>query len=196
LEQAAPAIIDGLSKVADTVRAVETVVQGLEHKVAAAASVDPAIVADQVASAVRDAFKPFQQAVVAAGAATAVGQMVSVTKVKTVPVSEAFGVTVCDSKGAELLVDIYDNDSAPSIDPCFVWTEGILKHLLLSQHTGENLWFGGEKGTGKSETVRQFAARTGRGYCRINFHKYTTSEDYIGAMGLENGATVLRKATS
>ena len=192
LEQGFASTIDAVSKVAVTVRATEQIVQGLSRKLDQAAAIDPALVAGQVADAVRDAFKPFEAAVVAAGAQTVVGQMVAVSKVKTVTVSEAFGVTVCDAKGNELQVDVYDNAAAPAVDPCFVWTEGILKHLLLSQSTGENLWFGGEKGTGKSETVRQFAARTGRGYCRINFHKYTTSEDYIGAVGLENGATVFK----
>jgi len=185
IEQGQPVLIDA-------VEAVDKVVRGLSQQVDKLAKVNPAMVADQVAGAVRDAFKPFEAAVVAAGAQAAVGQMVSVSKVKTVPVSEAFGIDVRDGRGNELQVDIYDNAAAPAVDQCFVWTEGILKHLLLSQTTGENLWFGGEKGTGKSETVRQFAARTGRGYCRINFHKYTTSEDYIGSMGLEAGATVFK----
>ena len=185
IEQGQPVIIDAIET-------VNKALEGLAKNVDNMGQIDPALVQGQVANAVRDAFKPFEQAVVAAGAQTVVGQMVSVSKVKTVPVSQAFGVTVTDAKGRELQVDVYDNAAAPAIDPCFVWTEGILKHLLLSQTTGENLWFGGEKGTGKSETVRQFAARTGRGYCRINFHKYTTSEDYIGAVGLENGQTVFK----
>jgi MoxR-like ATPase len=191
LEQSVPAFVDVASKVASAVTAVEQTVQGLARK--ADKGLDPALVADHVAAAVASAFKPFEAAVVAAGAQTVVGQMVAVSKIKTAPVSEVFGIEVRDAKGNELSVDVYDNPAAPAVDPCFVWTEGILKHLLLSQSTGENLWFGGEKGTGKSETVRQFAARTGRGYCRINFHKYTTSEDYIGAVGLENGATVFKE---
>ena len=184
IEQGQPVIIEAIE-------AIDKGLRGLALNVDKLAQIDPALVQGQVADAVRDAFKPFEQAVVAAGAQATVGQMVSVCKVKTVPVSQAFdNVAVYDTKGNELLVDVYDNAAAPAIDPCFVWTESILKHLLLTQTTGENLWFGGEKGTGKSETVRQFAARTGRGYCRINFHKYTTSEDYIGAMGLVNGDTV------
>jgi len=182
----------GQTTMIDAVESVDQVLRGLTQQVVDLGKVNPALVADQVADAVRAAFKPFEAAVVAAGAQAVVGQMVAVSKVKTVPVSDAFGIKVHDAKGSELMVDIYDNAAAPAVDPCFVWTDGILKHLLLSQTTGENLWFGGEKGTGKSETVRQFAARTGRGYCRINFHKYTTSEDYIGAVGLENGATVFK----
>lgn len=185
IEQGQPIVIEAIE-------AVDKALRGLAQNVDRMGQIDPALVQGQVADAVRDAFKPFAAAVVAAGAQTVVGQMVSVSKVKTVPVSQAFGVTVTDAKGRELLVDIYDNAAAPAVDPCFVWTESILKHLLLTQTTGENLWFGGEKGTGKSETVRQFAARTGRGYCRINFHKYTTSEDYIGAVGLDNGDTVFK----
>ena len=151
------------------------------------------LVADVVTRKIADAFKPFENAVRAAGAEDIVGSMVSVSKIGSETVSNVFGVRVNDAMGRELMVDIYNDASAPAIDPHFVWTEGILKHLLLSQTTGENLWFGGEKGTGKSETVRQFAAKTGRGYCRINFHKYTTSEDYVGSVGLENGATVFKE---
>ena len=87
------------------------------------------------------------------------------------------------------MVDLYDHPAAPSIDPNFIWTESILRHLLLSQTTEEHIWFGGAKGAGKTETAKQFAARTGRGYTRINFHKYSTSDEYLGCTGLVNGAT-------
>jgi len=154
---------------------------------------DPAEVASEVRAAVAQAFKPFALQVALAGAESVVGEMVAVSRVDRKPAVEVFGVEVKDAKGNDLMVDIYDDVNAPAVDPNFVWSESILKHLLLSQTTGENLWFGGEKGTGKSETVRQFAAKTGRGYCRINFHKYTTSEDYIGSVGLENGQTVFKE---
>lgn len=166
------------------------------REIAAIAS-KPLVDADRVAQAVTDAvavaFKPFEAAVIAAGAQEAVGSMVSVTKTGRDFACAVFGgVNVTDAAGQELSVDLFNDPSAPAVDPCFVWTDGILKHLLLSQATGENLWFGGEKGTGKSETVRQFAAKTGRGYTRINFNKFTTAEDFIGSVGLENGDTVFK----
>ena len=154
--------------------------------------VDDAKVAQAVTDAVANAFKPFEAAVVAAGAQAAVGSMVSVTQTGQEWSSNVFGVSVTNANGGELWVNLFNDPSAPAVDPCFVWTKPILQHLLLSETTGENLWFGGEKGTGKSETVRQFAAKTGRGYTRINFNKYTTAEDFIGAVGLENGATVFK----
>jgi len=161
-------------------------------RIANAPLVDDAKVTQAVTDAVAAAFKPFEAAVVAAGAQAAVGSMVSVSRIGCETAKNVFGVSVTTAAGNELLVSLFNDSSAPTIDPCFVWSEGILKHLLLSQTTGENLWFGGEKGTGKSETVRQFAAKTGRCYTRINFNKFTTAEDFIGSVGLENGDTVFK----
>ena len=161
-------------------------------RIANAPLVDEAKVAQAVTDAVANAFKPFEAAVIAAGAQAAVGSMVSVSRTGCEAALDVFGVSVTNVAGGELWVSLFDDPSAPAVDPCFVWTKPILQHLLLSQTTGENLWFGGEKGTGKSETVRQFAAKTGRGYTRINFNKYTTAEDFIGSVGLENGDTVFK----
>jgi MoxR-like ATPase len=173
---------------------LESDIKAVRGEVSKISDMIPAdMIATEVTAKIAAAFKQFEVAVKDAGAEAAIGSMVSVTKQGSLPVSEVFGVMVTDTVGNELMVDIYNDASSPSVDPHFVWTKGILKHLLLSQATGENLWFGGEKGTGKSETVRQFAAKTGRGYCRINFHKYTTSEDYIGSVGLENGDTVFKE---
>ena len=162
-------------------------------KVQAASVVDDTKVAADVASAVAKAFAPFKQAVVDAGAQAAVASTVSATVVDKKTVLDVFGVQVLDCHGLEMYVDIWNAPDAPAIDPNFVWSKDILEYLLLAQNKGENLWFGGEKGTGKSETAKQFAARTGRSFTRINFHKYTTTEDYIGSVGLENGATVFKR---
>lgn len=163
-------------------------------KVAVDASrVDDSEVKRDVAKAIADAFAPFKQAVIDAGAQAVVADMSGVHVVETKTALEVFGVFVTDAKGNDLMVDIWNHPSAPAIDPNFVWTERILRHLLLAQDTGENLWFGGDKGTGKSETARQFAACTGRAYTRINFHKYTTADDYAGAVGLDNGNTVFKR---
>ena len=153
--------------------------------------VDPDALQLQVAKAVADTFAPFKQAATAE-VMTEVADLAGVYAAEVKSVREVFGVDVRDSKGDIVNVDIWNHPNAPAIDPNFIWTEYILKQLLLSQSTGEHLWFGGEKGTGKSETARQFAARTGRNYVRINFHKYTSAEDYLGAVGLVNGATVFQ----
>lgn len=158
-----------------------------------ASRVDDSAVKYEVSRAIAEAFAPFKQIVMDAGLESAVAESSSVHVVEVKSAFDVFGVTVCDTKGRDLMVEVWNHPSAPAVDDNFVWTDRILRHLLLAQETGENLWFGGDKGTGKSETARQFAARTGRAYTRINFHKYTTADDYAGAIGLENGATVFKR---
>jgi MoxR-like ATPase len=159
----------------------------------ASASIDASAIHAQVTKVIADAFKPFADAVTASGAQAVIGNMVSVSKIDCLPCVDVFGVDVRDMKGNPLFVDIYNAPNAPRIDPDFVWTEGILKHLLLSQRTGENTFFGGEKGTGKSQTAEQFSARTGRPYVRYNFHQQTTADDYAGAPALEDGNSVFKR---
>jgi MoxR-like ATPase len=155
--------------------------------------VDAFEVGKAVAHEVANAFAPFKQAVIDAQAQAVVAQAVSAIVIESKPVREVFGIEINDAKGNPLMVDLWNAQDAPAIDPNFVWTESILRHLILAQRTGENLWFGGHKGTGKSETARQFAAYTGRSFTRINFHKFTTTEDYVGAIGLDNGETVFKQ---
>lgn len=151
---------------------------------------DDAAITTQVQQVIADAFAPFKQAVLDAGAESVVANLSGVRVIERRTATDVFGIPVRDIKGREILVDLWNHPESPDVDPDFIWTEPILRHLLLSQDTGENIWFGGEKGTGKSETARQFAAKTGRAFTRINFHKHTSAEEYIGAVGLKNGATV------
>jgi MoxR-like ATPase len=152
--------------------------------------VDPALIAQSVASAIAAEFAPFKRAVQDLQAESIVADLSSVHVTDVKPVYEVFGVDVRDVKGQIMTVALWNDPSAPAIDPDFIWTEDILRHLLQSDKTGESLWFGGERGTGKSTVAQQFAARTGRGFKRINFHKHTAAEEYLGATGLVDGNTV------
>jgi MoxR-like ATPase len=158
-----------------------------------AQGVDTASVQAQVTKAVADAFKPFAEAVEATGTQAAVAAMTVVHKVDRKPCVDVFGIDLRDMKGNPMMVDIYNAQSAPPIDPHFVWQEAILRHLILSQETGENTFMGGDKGTGKSQTASQWAARTGRPYVRYNFHQQTTADDYAGAQALEQGSSVFKR---
>jgi len=149
-----------------------------------AGAVDAAITA-----AVAAGFGSFKRQIEDAGLQQVAADTVSVRVIDRKSAYQIFGMDLLDHKGNPLMIDLYDHPAAPAIDPNFIWTEPVLRHLLVSQGTGENLWFGGAKGAGKTETARQFAARTGRGFTRINFHKYTTADDYLGSTGLQNGNT-------
>lgn len=103
---------------------------------------------------------------------------------------EVFGVDLQDAKGQPVMIDTWADPQAEQVDPCYIWTPALLRRIIVGTETG--LWLGGPKGTGKSEALRQFAARTGRRFNRINFRKYTSSEEYIGGTGLAGGATAFQ----
>ena len=142
---------------------------------------------------VLDAFGAFKSQVVAAQAETAVADLAGAAAACTVADAETvFGLRVNDAKGQTMTLTHWHRPDAPAIDACFVWTPEILRHLLLAAQSGStlaNIWLGGEKGAGKSETARQFAARTGRAFTRINFQRFTTVEDFLGATSLQGGST-------
>jgi cobaltochelatase CobS len=156
-------------------------------------TLDTASIQAQVTKAVADAFKPFNEAVQATGSQAIVASMASVHVIDRKPCLDVFGLDVRDMKGDPMMVDIYNATDAPPVDPHFVWTHGILRHFILSQDTGENTFMGGDKGTGKSQSASQWAARTGRPYVRYNFHKQTTADDYAGAQALEQGSSVFKR---
>lgn len=143
-----------------------------------------------VGEAIAAEFAPFKQAVRDVGAEAVIADLSAVHQVGEGDAIGLFGRDIRNIKGKPVVFSQWNHPDAPEIDPDFIWTDDILRHLSLSDRTGENVWFGGEKGTGKSETARQFAARTGRAFKRINFHKHTCAEEYLGATGLANGATV------
>lgn len=201
--QAHAASLDSLNRIKTIEGAVSKVVEVAKRQQASldrlaekvdTFKVDDARINAEVAKVVADAFKPFRTAVENAGAQTVVADLSSVFAVDNLPAHEVFGLLdpITDHAGNMVFVQVWNHPAAPAVDPGFVWTETILRHLILSSKTGDHLWFGGEKGTGKSETARQFAARTGRAFKRINFHKHTSAEEYLGATGLENGATVFQ----
>jgi len=178
----------GTSMLFDEVTALRKTAQALGEKVQ---GVDPQAVHAQVGRLIADAFAPFEAAVRSAGAESVVAALAPLTSVQKSAL-DVFGIEVNDTKGRPLMFDVYTHPDAPAIDPMFIWTEDIVKALAFFQDTVSNGWFGGEKGTGKSTVAAQFAARTGRAFKRINFHKYTTADDYAGAEGLTNGETVFK----
>lgn len=142
---------------------------------------------------VLDAFGAFKSQVVAAQAESAVADLAGAAAAcQTIDAETAFGLRVNDARGQTMSLTHWHRPDAPAIDACFVWTPEILRHLLLaaqSSSTLANVWLGGEKGAGKSETARQFAARTGRAFTRINFQRFSTVEDFLGATSLQAGST-------
>ena len=180
--------LDALAKANTSITSVEEIkrkVRNLETKTA-----DGVDIKAQVNKMIADAFRPFKQAVEDAGKQTVIADMTGAMVVETKTIEEVFGIKVLDQRMKDMTVDIWDHPHAPAIDSDFIWTEDILRYLSLAQTRSEHLWFGGLKGTGKSTVAEQFCARTGRNFVRINFHKHTSTEEYLGATGVQNGDTV------
>ena len=187
--------INRIEEVEDATSNLNNLFSDLDRKVQATVAkvnefkVDTDLVARTVAAAVAAEFAPFKQAVTDLAAEAVIADLSSVHVVDHKTFGDVFGVDIKDNKGNLMTVALWNDPSAPAVDPDFIWSDDILRHLALSDRTGENVWCGGEKGTGKSETARQFAAKTGRAFKRINYHKHTCAEEYLGATGLLDGNT-------
>lgn len=149
---------------------------------------DPQAIKQAIQSTVEQALGPIIKAAKADKAVAAkVKAAAKAPEMRTV--AEVFGVALNDIKGNPLRVEYWADPEAPAIDTTYIWQESILRALVIGSQTGTNVWLGGEKGTGKTQAAMQWAARTGRAFTRINFHKYTSAEEYLGATGLVNGQT-------
>jgi len=180
--------IEGLSdSIVSTAKFASGVANRLDKAETAigAVNIDEDSITRAVNKVVADAFAPFKTAVETAGVQANVADLASVYVTDTKTALDVFGVEVLDPKGNPVMVRIWNDPSAPAIDPYFVWTEKVLRHFLLADVTESPVWMGGDKGTGKSESARNFAGYTGRAFKRINFTKQTQVEDFIGATGYD-----------
>lgn len=181
LESAASRMAGDLASVLGEVKTLRT-----------ASKLDPSEIAEEVRSAVATAIAPIVAAAQAAPEVAAQVAAVTAGPVSRLPALDVFGIDARDARGNPLEFDVWGHADAPPVDSCFVWTEEVLRALFLMQETGRNAWLGGPAGTGKTQTVQQFAARTGRMFRRFVFDRLSTREDYLGAVGLTSGSTVFQ----
>jgi cobaltochelatase CobS len=156
-------------------------------------AVNPAIVETAVTKLIAKEFDAFKRVVADAKAEEIVADMTAVHVVDRRSALDVFGFDIRNRKGEPVMVDIWNHPAAPAIDPHWVWSEKILRAILTVQGTHDNLFFGGQKGTGKSQTAEQFAAYTGRAFTRFQFTKHTSAFDFMGSDGMTKGDTVFKK---
>lgn len=180
-----------LSAIADAVNQNAAAQRTAVDQLKATLTIDPNAVEASIARAVQAGFGAFEAKVQANGTAAAIVEIANAPKViARKSALDVFGIEVNDQVGAPLMFDIWDDASTPAVDPDFLWTEEAVLALAGALAGDFNLWLGGDKGVGKSETARQFAARTGRAFTRINFQKYSEGADFLGATGiLPDGST-------
>jgi hypothetical protein len=145
-----------------------------------AVNVNPDIVETAVTKLIAKEFDAFKRVVADAKAEEVIADLTAVHVVDRRSALDVFGFDIRERNGDPVMVDIWNHPAAPSIDPHWVWSEKILRAILTVQGTHDNLFFGGQKGTGKSQTAEQFAAYTGRAFTRFQFTKHTSAFDFMG----------------
>ena len=158
-----------------------------------AVNVNPDIVETAVTKLIAKEFESFKRVVTDAKAEEIIADLTAVHVVDRRSTLDVFGFDIRERNGDPVMVDIWNHPAAPAIDPHWVWSEKILRAILTVQGTHDNLFFGGQKGTGKSQTAEQFAAYTGRAFTRFQFTKHTSAFDFMGADGMTKGDTVFKK---
>lgn len=158
--------------------------------------VDQNVITAAVTAAVASEFGRFKSAVESIpGAADVLADMTQgLDSIEVKSVKDLFGIDFNSATDEAVNFNAVANPQAPRVDDYFIWTPDILRVFNLADQDGgrsflSNIWAGGEKGTGKTETAKQFAARTGRPYYRINFQKFTMLEDICGSTQLKDGNT-------
>jgi MoxR-like ATPase len=98
----------------------------------------------------------------------------------------AFGLRKADAPHAfkhameNVQVAVCDYANAPAIDRDYVWSADVLAQLGAADVAGLNVWAFGHAGTGKTEGVRQYAARLARPFVRIPIDRTTEPQEIIG----------------
>ena len=173
--------------------AIDEMNERIETFVQKPVTIDTSTVQAAVASTIAKEFDAFKRIVTDAHAESIVADAAAVHVVDRRSALDVFGIDIRERNGDPVMVDIFNHPAAPSVDKHWVWSEKILRAILGVQGTHDNLFFGGAKGTGKSQTAEQFAAFTGRNYVRFQFTKYTTAMDFMGGKGMSKGDTVFEK---
>jgi cobaltochelatase CobS len=78
------------------------------------------------------------------------------------------------------MVGVCDYADAPRIDPDYIWNPKALAFMSSCDLQGMNLWLYGPAGTGKTESVEQYAARLHRPFFRLAITRNTEEVDLKG----------------
>lgn len=91
---------------------------------------------------------------------------------------------------ANTQVSLYDDPRSPTLTPNWVWfNPDRVKLLLWALENQRNVFLTGGAGTGKTETVKNICALTGRRLVRINLDNDISRLDLFGGYSVTKGST-------
>jgi len=161
--------------------------------------VDAGAVAGEVSRAVSEAFAAFKSVTAPAVVRQVADSILPVREVKFAgdlfPIT-SYGAVQAGLGGfvdfSNLAVEFWGDADAPAVLDDYVFDPENLHQALiaLSNPLPHNCWLAGERGTGKTEFVKQLAARLGRKLFRINFDESAERAEFIGGNTIVNGTVV------
>jgi cobaltochelatase CobS len=161
--------------------------------------VDATAVAGEVSRAVSEAFAAFKSITAPAVVRQVADSILPVREVKFAgdlfPIT-SYGAVQAGLGGfvdfSNLAVEFWGDADAPAVLDDYVFDPENLHQALiaLSNPLPHNCWLAGERGTGKTEFVKQLAARLGRRLFRINFDESAERAEFIGGNTIVNGTVV------
>lgn len=114
-------------------------------------------------------------------------------KVEVKTAKEIFGIDLRTADGSPLRVEVYNDPLAPAVDKHYIWNEERLHAALSALWRKRHLFFGGDRGTGKTSFTEQLCARTKRSFCRVNFNGATDKTEVLGGDTLKAGDVQYRE---
>lgn len=98
------------------------------------------------------------------------------------------------SKGGPISISVIGNPDTPDMVPVssddYVYDIDELKNVILAVELDIPCYVWGHKGSGKSELFEQIAARTGRGFMRVQHTANTEESHIVGQWTVKDGHTV------
>jgi MoxR-like ATPase len=89
------------------------------------------------------------------------------------------------------------HERTKKVDPHYEWPKAHLQWAVFAagEAPAKGCWFWGNRGAGKTEFAKQFAAHTGRPYYGVTFTKTMEPMDFIGSDGAKGGDSAWRDGT-
>jgi cobaltochelatase CobS len=108
-----------------------------------------------------------------------------VKQVGTEKLGKLFGIT---GQYRDIEVPIFNDPDAPEFDPMYRFDPKKLGHFARNLPHG--VWIFGPAGTGKTEFVKNFAAKCGRSFIRVSLDAGIERYELLGGERMRNGSTV------
>lgn len=108
--------------------------------------------------------------------------------IATKSAAEVFGVKAGGLK--DIMVEVWNDPGAPAVMAGYKFNAKRLRSAITALNRQRPVWLGGPAGTGKTEFIKQLAARLGRAFVRVQFDASLEAYHVIGGERVKAASTV------